>query len=293
MIKILVIDDIPDNLISLKAQITDAFPEAIIFIALNGAKGIELAVAEDPDVILLDIVMPGMDGYEVCQRMKANQQLSNIPVVFVTAIKGDKESRIRALECGAEALLTKPLDQSELIAQIRAMVKIKAANIIKQNEKERLTQLIDEQVRELKVSHTATLNLLEDLKNENEIRKQSEEALKRSIEQYRALTQSTNDAIVTINGDGIVTGWNNGAEKMFGYSEEEIMGEKSAIIMPQQYRELHNQGINRVLVGGNHHVLGKTAELVGLDRNGIEFPIEFAKEQAIDRIIQTQDEAVY
>jgi PAS domain S-box-containing protein len=275
-IKILTIDDTPDNLVSLKAQLNDSFPEAIIFTALNGAKGIELAAAEDPDVILLDIVMPGMDGYEVCKLLKADQKQSNIPVVFITANKGDKESRIRALECGAQALLAKPIDKSELIAQIRAMVEIKVANIIKQNEKEQLTQLVDEQVRELKLTHTATLNLLEDLRTEVETRKQSEEKLKASIEQYRALTQSANDAIVTINAYGNMTGWNDGAEKIFGYSEAEITGKNLTLIMPQQFYEQHNYGINRVKNGGVHHVTGKTTELVGLHKNGKEFPVELS-----------------
>jgi len=176
-IKILAIDDSPDNLISLKAQINDSFPKALLFTALNGTKGIELAATENPDVILLDIVMPGMDGYEVCKILKADTKHSNIPVVFLTAINGGKESRIRALECGAEALLAKPIDQSELIAQVRAMVKIKDANIIQQNENVRLTQLVEEQIRELKLTHTATLNMLEDLSNEVETRKQAEEKM--------------------------------------------------------------------------------------------------------------------
>jgi len=275
-IKILAIDDISDNLISLKAQIKDSFPEALIFTALNGAKGIELAATEDPDVILLDIVMPGMDGYEVCQLLKADKKQGNIPVVFLTAAKGDKESRIRALECGAEALLAKPIDQTELIAQIRAMVKIKDANINKQNEEERLHQLVEEQVCELELTHLATLNLLEDLRNEVEIRKQSEVELNASIEQYRALTQSTNDAIVSINADGNVTGWNTGAEMMFGYCEEEITGKNAALIMPQQYQERHNDGINRVIKGEDHHMIGKTVEQVGLHKNGKEFPVELS-----------------
>ena len=97
MIKILAIDNNQDNLISIKALINEAFPEAIVYTALNGKKGLELAAAEDPDVILLDIVMPVMDGFEVCKILKGDKNLSNIPVVFVTAIKGDKESRIRAL----------------------------------------------------------------------------------------------------------------------------------------------------------------------------------------------------
>ena len=121
-IKILAIDDNQDNLISISTLIADQFPDAIVFTALNGTKGIELAVHEDPDVILLDIVMPEMDGFEVCKKLKANDRLCDIPVVFVAPNKGDKISRIYALECGAEAFLSKPIDESELTAQIRAMV---------------------------------------------------------------------------------------------------------------------------------------------------------------------------
>jgi len=89
-VKILVIDDNPDNLISIKALIMEAFPDALILTALTGTKGLELAIAEDPDVILLDIVMPVMDGFEVCKKLKTDKKLCEIPVVFVTAIKDDK-----------------------------------------------------------------------------------------------------------------------------------------------------------------------------------------------------------
>src|SRR5271169_2797164 len=162
-IKVLAIDDNQYNLVTLKALIKKAFPEAVTLTALNGEKGVELAAVEDPDVILLDIVMPRMDGYEVCRKLKADEKLSDIPVVFVTALKGDKESRIRALEAGAEAFLAKPIDEIELTSQIRAMVKIKTANIEKRDEKERLAALVEDQIRELKESHATTLNLLDDL----------------------------------------------------------------------------------------------------------------------------------
>ncbi len=176
-IKILAIDDNPDNLITLKALIKEAFPDSLIFTALNGTRGLELAAAENPDVILLDIVMPGMDGFDLCQLLKADKYLCNIPVIFITALKGDKISRIRALEVGAEAFLSKPIDETELTAQIRAMVKIKIANSEKYAEKERLTALVAEQTREMRETITATLNLLEDLSRENEARKKTEEAL--------------------------------------------------------------------------------------------------------------------
>ncbi len=168
-IKILAIDDNRDNLITLKALIMDAFSEAIVLTALRGQEGLELASAEEPDVIILDIVMPGMDGFEVCTRLKADEKLSDIPIVFLTALKGDKESRIKALECGAEAFLSKPVDESELTAQIRTMLKIRAANIQKREEKQLLAALVEEKTRELKESNTNTLQLLETIKKEQSL----------------------------------------------------------------------------------------------------------------------------
>jgi PAS domain S-box-containing protein len=175
-IKILVIDDNADNLTSVKALIKEAFPDSLILTALNGTIGIEMA-SLDPDLILLDILMPGMDGFEVCRSLKSNKNLSDIPVVFFTALKGDRESRIQALECGAEAFIAKPIDETELTAQIRAMVKIKTANIGKRDENKRLAALVEEQTHQLKNDYIATLNILEDLKLENEARRKSEEKL--------------------------------------------------------------------------------------------------------------------
>ncbi|MCS5423089.1 MULTISPECIES: response regulator [Psychrilyobacter] len=148
-IKILAIDDIQDNLLILQAVINDTFENAIFFTALSGPKGIELAKSINPDVILLDIVMPVMDGYQVCEILKKDNTLNEIPVVFVTANKDDKESRIRALDVGAEAFLSKPIDESELIAQIRAMHKVRKANLQKVNENKRLEALVADKTMEL------------------------------------------------------------------------------------------------------------------------------------------------
>ncbi|PKL13870.1 MAG: diguanylate cyclase [Spirochaetae bacterium HGW-Spirochaetae-8] len=158
-LKILTIDDNSDNLVTVQVLIKEKFPNAIVLQAATGQHGLELAAFEDPDVILLDVVMPGMDGFEVCRRLKANKALCDIPVVFLTAIRGEKQHRIRALECGAEAFLAKPIDENELTAQIRAMVKIKTAVIEKRSEKRRLAQLVEERTYELK----ATKDYLEKL----------------------------------------------------------------------------------------------------------------------------------
>jgi PAS domain S-box-containing protein len=275
-IKILAIDDNQDNLISIKALIKDLFPTAQILLASSGAKGLELAAAENPDVILLDVIMPGMDGYEVCYNLKSDNKLSDIPVVFVTANKGDKESRILALESGGDAFLAKPIDESELTAQIRSMLKIRTANLDKRDENQRLNALVAEQTLKLTKTNLATLNLLEDLRKENEAHKKSVQALRESEERFRTVTQSANDAIITSNSMGTIIGWNKGAETIFGYAEGEIIGKNMSILIPEKYAELHAKGIARVTTGGAHHVIGKTVELHGQHKNGNVFPLELS-----------------
>ncbi len=187
IIKILAIDDIQDNLITLKALIEESFPLAIVITALSGRRGIELAVEENPDVILLDIVMPVMDGFAVCKLIKKNEQTQDIPVVFITALKGDKESRIRALEAGGEAFLAKPIDESELIAQIRAMVKIKEGREEKKNEKKRLEKLVAERTTELR--------------QELQERKKAEEKIRQASENWNKTFDAMRDGIALIDSE--------------------------------------------------------------------------------------------
>ena len=94
--RILAIDDNPDNLIVFEAVVTSTLPGADFLAARNGPQGLNLAREHDPDVILLDILMPQMDGFEVCRQLKADERLQEIPVVFVTAVRADRASRARA-----------------------------------------------------------------------------------------------------------------------------------------------------------------------------------------------------
>jgi PAS domain S-box-containing protein len=124
--------------------------------------------------------------------------------------------------------------------------------------------------------HKATLNLLEDIQEENEARKNSEQALKESEERFRSVAQSASDAIVTTNSKGIVIEWNRGAEKIFGYSKEEIKGKELSIIIPQKFVKKHKSGVKRNEKGGEKLLIGKTVELSALHKNGNEFPIELS-----------------
>ncbi len=224
---ILAIDDNPDNLVTIKALIRESFPKAAVLTSLTGRQGIDLAVEHDPDVILLDIVMPGMSGFEVCRALKSNNRYSDIPIVFITALKGDKESRIRALECGAEAFLAKPIDECELVAQIRAMVKIKNANLAKRNEKQRLAALVEERTLELRKEHLKAIALVKALEAENTIRKQSEAALRQAKDYFELVFNTSPDAAYVVRlDDGTVINVNEGFSRLFGYSKEEAIDKK-------------------------------------------------------------------
>jgi PAS domain S-box-containing protein len=269
-IKILVIDDNNDNLITIQALIKDAFPDANTILALNGAKGLELAAAESPDVIMLDVIMPHMDGYEVCRKLKADNNLKDIPVVFVTAIKDNQQSRILALECGGEAFLSKPIDESELIAQVRAMVKIRTSNFERRNEKERLSALVEKQTRELKHNNTATLNLLDDLIKEIDGRRLSEEALKESEEKYRFMTENSSDVIWHLDNNFRFDYISPSDERMRGFKQTEVLGTDLWSILKPEGTELVKKIYNQNLINLDNslHSSSNRYELELLCKNG-------------------------
>lgn len=233
-IKILAIDDIPDNLISLKALISDVFPDAETVTAQSGIQGLALAEAENPDIILLDIVMPIMDGYEVCRKLKANEKLADIPVVFLTALKGERESRIRALEAGAEAFLTKPIDETELTVQIRAMIKIRNANLKNRDEKAWLEMLVTSRTKALE--------------NELAERKKAELALKQSEAKFRSVFEAANvgKSITGIDGKMFL---NQAFCDMLGYTVDEMAVKKWQDITPPEDIDEVNRKIEPLLKG--------------------------------------------
>ncbi len=107
-------------------------------------------------------------------------------------------------------------------------------------------------------------------------RQRTEAALRQSEEHYRTVTDSANDAIITVDAAGNIVGWNRGAELTFGYAGAEVLGQPLTRLMPQFYRDPHAEGLSRVEAGGARHVIGKTVELEGLRKDGSAFPLELS-----------------
>jgi len=125
MRKILAVDDHVINLELLEQIIKVFYPEFDFLRASSGIEGIDIAVENLPDLILLDIMMPGLDGYETCKRLKNNAQTKHIPVIMVSALGHDSSERIKGLNAGADSFLSKPFDKIELRAQINVALRIK------------------------------------------------------------------------------------------------------------------------------------------------------------------------
>lgn len=121
--RILIVDDIEANRRLLQAKLEAQYHSVIL--ASNGPQALEMARAHDPEIILLDVMMPGMDGYEVCRRLKADPVTSHIPVVMVTALS-DVEDRVRGLDAGAEDFLTKPVDDFLLNSRVNTLMRYNA-----------------------------------------------------------------------------------------------------------------------------------------------------------------------
>ncbi len=138
MKKILAIDDKQDNLTAVSALLRALIKRCSVITAETGPLGIEKAIIEQPDVILLDIKMPDMDGYEVCRRLKSDERTAHIPVIMLTAIKTDADSRVKGLDMGADAFLSKPIDAAELAAQVNVMLRIKKAEDSLRQERDEL-----------------------------------------------------------------------------------------------------------------------------------------------------------
>lgn len=168
--EILLVDDTPNNLRVLSAMLSQQ--NYVVRKALNGQRAIASAQADPPDLILLDITMPDMDGYEVCTQLKADETTSHIPVIFISALN-DVLDKVRAFAVGGVDYITKPFQAEEVLARVKTQVTL-----------HKLTQELEQRVEERTTELTQTLQELQ----------QTQQQLERSFEEVIGAKEAAESA---------------------------------------------------------------------------------------------------
>ncbi len=219
MMTVLIIDDQHAAVQAIEAAVRELYPAADIYSASNGVDGIKLGREVSPDIVILDLVLPGMSGFDVCRRMKADPILEDVPVVFLSGSSERKEYRLLALEAGGEAYLRVPIDLTEFMFMMRVVSKIRKANLMRRSAWDKLETLVAERT--------------EALERELTERRLSEERLRKSEQIFESLFMSSNagKSVTTLEGEINV---NQAFCDMLGYSAEELRGKTWQELTPAE-----------------------------------------------------------
>ncbi len=213
--KILIVDDEPNNIRMLVETLKEDYQ---LIVATSGSEAIECAASEDPpDLILLDIIMPNMDGYEVCERLKTDRKTCGIPVVFITAM-GEDGSEARGFESGAVDYITKPFTPAKVNARVRTHLELK-------RHRDHLERTLHESTEKLSDSARK-------LRAESSERMRAEEDRKRLM---AAIEQAAEIFIIT-DPKGNILYVNPAFEHHTGYSREESLGQNIMILERGGYK---------------------------------------------------------
>ena len=223
--------------------------------AVNGEEALALIAQRAPDLILLDIMMPGMDGYQVASNLKANPATSNIPIIMLTA-QIDRSARLTGLNAGVEEFLTKPVGGAELQLRVRNLLRLKAYGDFLQNH----SRILEQQVQ----ARTAALTA------EIAERKHAEK-------RFHTLFEFAPDAVVMIDQLGIIALVNRQAETVFGYQRDELLGQRLEILMPEAFRLAHADLRQGFLKNAMPRAMGlDRSDLLGLRKDGTVFPVDIS-----------------
>ncbi|MEO5353796.1 MAG: response regulator [Magnetococcus sp. XQGC-1] len=137
MKKILIVDDEPNNLVLLRHILKEQYE---LILALSGEQAMEMAISERPDLVLLDIMMPDMDGYEVCEKLKADPATREIPIIFITALIGIKDE-VKAFDAGAVDYIPKPVSSPVVLKRIQTHLSLVRAKELEDSQREAIFML--------------------------------------------------------------------------------------------------------------------------------------------------------
>lgn len=170
--KILIVADKKDHPKRLEHVLKKSLLKTEVLTAQAGKQGLEIACKELPDVVLLDIGLPDLDGFKICNHLKIHEATKNIPVILFTGVQTNAKNMLKALESGVDGFLRKPIDEIEMVTQVKTMLRIKKAEDKLRAEKNQLKHLVSKSRQ---------------LKNEKEKQKKTENELKRSLKEKELL----------------------------------------------------------------------------------------------------------
>ncbi len=206
---VLIVDDISENLRLLSKILTDA--GYIVRPANSGALALKSIQKTKPDLVLLDIKMPEMNGYEVCLKLKEDERTKDVPIIFISAL-GEPINKVRAFDVGGVDYITKPFQHEEVLARVKTHLTLR-------DMQRRLEQLVSEKT-------AALIGANKDLKKKIEDLKTAGMEIKESEEKYRRLVESLERDyfIYSHNTEGIVTYVSPSIENMLGYTQNDFLG---------------------------------------------------------------------
>jgi len=263
MKKILLIDDNDEHLNEVKEVILDHIDNIRVFIADSGKEGIKIARKEIPDTIISDVLLPEMDGIEICRTIKEDEKIGIIPVIMLTGSRTDAGTRSRCLQAGADVFLTKPIDAEELIAQIQVMLRIKKAEDQLRRDKEHLESIVAKKTKELQ---KANLTLKKDIEEKEKVQQQ----LEASQESLSIILERIPFAVFAHKLDGKFILVNQAASDYTGYTKEELMGMTVSKIDHESITRNDRKNIwNQLQLGGCKSIISNHYR-----KNGTKYPME-------------------
>jgi PAS domain S-box-containing protein len=216
--RILIVDDELHNRQLMEVMLT---PEGFLLLtAASGEEALAIVAQQPPDLILLDAIMPGMDGYEVVAKIKGNLATKNIPVIMVTALD-DPKARMLGLNAGAEDFLTKPVNRSEVCVRVRNLLRLKAYG----DYYDKYSQILEREV----VERTKQADVLA---------------------AQAALLDLAPDAIVVRDMQSRILLWNSGAEVMYGWLSEDALGRNIYELLRTEFSEPTEEIESKLLLEG-------------------------------------------
>ena len=260
-IQILVIDDDPDILFAtVRILKKEGFK---VIRAENGKQGLEKVENDHPDLILLDVDLPDIYGTEVCERIKGNPDHQKKYIMMLSGKRTSSDDQASGLDSGADGYIARPVSNRELISRVNSMVRLIRAERVSGSYILEIEQAMEE-IKALSDMQSHLITQLQD--------KQAK--LEESEDKFKKISSAAQDAIICMDSDGKISFWNKAAEKIFNYTQEEVLGKNlHRLIVPDRYLGAHLKAFPRFLETGQGAAIGKTLELYAIRRDGVEIPV--------------------